>query len=202
MSQQAAPAIVYQYAPGSSFSFKAGAFDTSSSTVDYQLATGLGPVEGSSLSDNYFADLRWGTGGQGLYGYFGWEQRYIGGAINDSNDILDVGVGWANSMVDVSVEYIDLDQAFFGFTEDETYTIVEVTLHLSQRVDLYADYGEADVGDRETTRFGLIYNINAATALQAEYSEDAFGRTAIFLPERVLPGQDVDSIDFRLSFSF
>ena len=203
VSQQAAPAIVYQYGPGTTFSIKAGAFDTSSSTVDYQLATGLGPIDGSSLSDNFFFDLRFGQAGTGgLYGYAGWEDRYIGGAVNEARDIVDIGVGWSNSKIDISVEYIDLDQAFFGLTESETYTIAEATFHLSQRVNLYFDLGEADVTDRETTRYGLVYAINPAAALQIEFSKDEFGSRATLLPEGVVAGQDIDSVDFRLSFSF
>ncbi|MDX1385798.1 MAG: hypothetical protein R3190_19255, partial [Thermoanaerobaculia bacterium] len=172
VSQQVAPAIVYEYRPGDTFAIRGGFFDTSSSTAEYFEDTGLGDIDGSSLSDNYFIDVRWGSPeNRGFYAYLGWEERYIGDAINDSEAIFDAGLGWGNAMVDVSYEYIDFDQSFFGLTEDETYSVAELTLHLTQRLDLYADWAEADVSEASTTRFGLIYAITEAVSFQAEYSE-------------------------------
>jgi hypothetical protein len=201
VSQQVGPALIYRYQPGDTFSINAGAFDTSSSTAQYYEDTGLGEIDGSSFSSNYFVSMRWESiDGRGFYGFVGWENRYVGDAVDDSRPIFDIGVGWGNAKVDVSIEYIDLDKAFVGTLEDETYTVAEIMLHLSRSSHFYFDYAEADSSESETQRWGFIYDLNEVLGLQFEYSDDTLGKAVV----DPLTGQrvEVDSFDIRMSYTF
>ncbi len=198
VSNQSGPALILSYDVGETSVFRAGAFDTSSSTAEYFEDSGLGNINGSSLSDNYFFDLRYQPQGErGFYAFAGIEERYIGDAIDAKRSISDVGVGFQNPLFDLSYEWIELDGDFVGTISDETYSIAELTLHLSQQVDFIADWSEADESKLETMRFGLAYKLNAVLDLQLEYSEDDLAAVGD-RPEAV----NVDSIDVRLTYNF
>ena len=57
---------------------EAGVFDTSSSTPEYVEGSGMGNIEGSSLTDNYFAQIKFQPEGRGVYAVLGAEERYVG----------------------------------------------------------------------------------------------------------------------------
>ena len=98
VSNQGGPTIILSYDFGESYVFRAGAFDTSSSTAEYFEDSGLGNINGSSLSDNYFFDLRYAPqAAQGFYGFVGIEERYIGDAIDAKRSISDFGLGFKNA---------------------------------------------------------------------------------------------------------
>ena len=216
VSQQVAPAVVYEYKPGDTFSIRGGAFDTSSSTAQYFEDSGLGEIDGSSLSKNYFVDVRWDApAGRGFYAFFGWENRYIGDDVDGSKPIWDAGIGWGNDKLDLSVEYIDIDKDFVGLADNDQYSIAELTLHVSDRVDVYGDYADASESGRNTQRYGVIFEINRVLGLQLEYSQDDRGEQLEIAPldpalepllddllEPVVAERKTDSVDVRLAFTF
>lgn len=201
VARQAGPAIVYRYAPGDTFSFSAGAFDTSSSAAQYRDETGPGEIDGSSLTKNYFVDLRWDAiDGRGLYCFLGWEKRYVGEEVDASRPVFAAGAGWGTSRFDIALQRIDLARELVATRHDETYTVAELTVHLGRRTDLYLDWARGQESARRTQRLGLVHRLNRALDLQLEYADDDLGNHDLDL-DRVAE-TSVDSIDGRLTFTF
>ena len=191
VSQQAGPSIIFTAPMGENFNLRAGLFDTSSSTAEYFENTGLGNIDGSSLTDNYFLQFTLGNKTEkGFYGVLGFEGRYVGGATNDTQDILDIGFGYNFGQFDISLEHIQLDNQITNTIGDESYTVLETTYTHGNNW-YYIDYSEADEIDVSTLRAGFGHNINKHFSFRVEYSKD----------DHNLNNNDVDSIDFRLTFS-
>lgn len=145
---------------------------------------------GSSFSDNYFAQLSLSNiGDTGLYGNAVVESRYVGGAVNSSEGIWAAGMGWKNDSVDVSLEYVSLDQVFNRTSDDETYVITAFSFKPSQNSQLYFDYSEAEELNLQAYRMGMSYKYNKLTTMMVEYSRDEF------------EADDTSSVDLRVEYS-
>ena len=192
VSQQAGPSVILSYQPRDVVGFRFGAFDTSESTAEYFAMSGLGRIDGSSISKNYFAEVELGRREKGLYGSVGYAARYVGAEIDSSEPILSAGIGFRGARFDLSLEAQQLDQALTRTLDDELYSIAELTIYPTDTVRLYFDYGSADELDVETLRAGVKVSILENFLFVAEYSQDQFGLTDI----------DVDSVDLRLEFSY
>ncbi len=194
VSQQAGPSVLLHYDANEFLTISGGLFDTNSSTASDFPGPGLGRIDGSSLDKNYIVQLKLKpvSGETGFYLFAGIEGRYIGDEIDSTEPILDLGVGFKGRKFDLSVEAIQLDQAFTRTADDETYGIAELTLYPSERVRLYFDYATAEELDRETLRAGIKYNISEPVTFAAEYSQDEFGSSV----------DSISSVDIRLQFSF
>ena len=191
VAQQAGPSVILSYAAGDRVTLRGGLFDTSSSTAAYFEATGLGGIDGSSVSKNYFAQLELQSGDeQGVYFALGYEGRYVGDEIDSTEPILDLGVGFKNKWFDLSVEYVQLDRNITRTLDDEAYGIAELTLMPTDRLQLYFDYAEAEERALETLRAGLRYQISKPLNFKFEYSEDELGNGSI------------DGVDVRLELTF
>jgi len=189
VSNQAGPAIVgsWEYSEGNTLRF--GVFDQK----DYagSPAAIANSDEGSTISDNAF--IHWqgkDLYGSGIYASLGYESRYVGGMVNANRDIYEAGIGWSNDSLDLSVEYVSLDEAFNGTEDQERYLIVESAWQLNEDLKLYLDYSEAKELDIETYRAGVDYQYNKHTLLSLEYSQDD------------LVGRDQKSLDLRVALYY
>lgn len=186
VSNQAGPSIIahYDFTPVTNLSF--GAFDTDETTSTPKT------TDGSTLSQNLFAQIRSKDFFiKGLYGAIGYENRYVGATIDSSKPIFDIGLGFKNTLFDLSYEYIALDKNITNTTDDERYHIVELTVNPTKKLSLMLDWANADELNVDTIRAGFVYWINDRFDFHAEYSKDD--------PD---VGNSVDSIDLRLTFSF
>ncbi|WP_281556127.1 hypothetical protein [Thalassomonas sp. RHCl1] len=189
-SNQAGPALTADWRYSDTQRIRVGVFDQkdyfNSGSVDVTLAE-----EGSDISDNYY--LQW-TGsslfGSGFYANLVYESRYLGGMINNNEDIWAAGLGWQQGAVDLSLEYVSLDKAFNATLKDESYLIAESSYAVSEKTGIYFDYSAADELDLKTYRLGLNYFYNPHTTFSVEYSEDD------------LPGEDLESLDLRVSLHY
>ena len=195
VSRQAGAAMVFHYTTGFG-KISAGLFDTSSSTADYIDAGGLGSIDGSSLDKNHFVQAKFqNLGVEGLYGFLGFESRYIGGAIDSSEAIVDVGLGLKKGRFDLSVEAIGFEEGFFLFLYDEeTYLVTELRIAANEVLSFYLDYSNADLAESSVFIGGFDYAINQAFKVQCEYASDSFDDSDLDL--------DVDSIELRFAMKF
>lgn len=191
VSQQAGPSVILHLDAGKRARLSGGAFDTSSTTAAYFAQTGLGSIDGSTIEKNYFVQLEFGSKESGFYGVLGYEERYVGGAVDSSKPIVDVGLGFKGAALDLSVEVIQLDRTLTLTPDDEVYTIAELTITPNDRLGLLLDYAEAEEAQVETLRAGLTYRLQEPLLFHLEFSEDDFG-----------DGNTVDSVDVRLEFNF
>ena len=194
VAQQAGPSVIFEVEAHRNFSIRGGLFDTSSSTAEYFRDTGLGRIDGSSIEKNYFVQAEVGLGDRetGFYAVAGFEGRYVGGAIDSTEPIVDVGAGYRSRYFDLSVEYILLDEAIVGTADEEAYAIAELTVEPADRLSLHFDYAMADEADLQTLRAGLTYEILKDFRFRVEYSDDDFGERR----------EAVNSFDVRLEISF
>ncbi len=193
VANQAGPSII-SWADFGDFTLRGGVFDLNSNYDDVTFAE-FGD-DGPSVSDNFFLQLR-GTniGGTGIYGVIGAESVFVDPQ-NDGETITTIGLGWSNSVIDVSAEYVQLDETIiqaggFDIDDDETYLILEASVKATDKLSFYADYSEADEVEFETIRVGVDYLYNKFTVFSAEYSQDEFDG-----------GDDIDSIDFRIALKY
>ncbi|NRB36904.1 MAG: hypothetical protein HRU20_00385 [Pseudomonadales bacterium] len=186
VSNQAGPSVIANFSINESHDIRFGFFDRQGYNNDV-----LNP-EGSSISDNLFIQWR-GTnlGGSGVYAIVAYEMIYVGGAANDSDDIVAAGVGWGNEVLDLSFEYNMLGSSINATADDESYMIAEATFNLSDDLLFYLDYSMADEMDFTTIRLGTNFYYDKHTMFSAEIAED---EPAI--------GDSISSIDFRVSFDF
>jgi hypothetical protein len=191
VAEQAGPSIIgnWEYAEGSSLRF--GFFDQrdylNSSTVPAYESD-----EGSAINDNFF--IQWRSNDlfdSGVYASLGYELRYVGDTVNDSEDISFIGLGWKNGAIDFSLEFVDLDKAFNGTADDESYFIAESSWQATEKMSLYLDYAQADELDVETYRFGLDYDYNQHTKFSVEFTHDDLAHL-----------EDESSVDFRMTLSY
>ncbi len=194
VSQQAGPSILLHYDVTESLTISGGFFDTSSSTAEYFANTGLGRIDGSSLDSNYMlqAKLNPRGGDRGFYLFAGVAGRYIGDEVDSTKSILDFGIGYKTPKFDISLEAVQLDQAFLRTADDELYTIAELTVYATERLRFYVDYAMAEESEIETLRAGLKFKVAPPLTFAAEFSDDDLG-----------PGfESVSSGDVRLELSF
>ncbi|WDE12616.1 hypothetical protein [Thalassomonas haliotis] len=189
-SNQAGPALTADWRYSDTQRIRLGVFDQkdyfNSGSIDVTLAE-----EGSDFSDNYY--LQW-TGsdllGSGFYANLVYESRYIGGMINNNEDIWGAGLGWQQGPLDLSLEYVSLDKAFNATLDDESYLIAESSYSVNENASIYFDYSEADELDIKTYRLGMDYQYNAHTTFSVEYNEDD------------MPGEDLGSLDLRVNLHY
>lgn len=186
-SNQAGPSIIANLSLFQGGSLRLGVFDSQ----DY---TPAGDVEdatdGSSLGDNGFIQFRADDiGGTGIYGVLGYESRYVGDAVDSSEPIATAGIGWKNSVVDVSAEWFSLDQMITGTADDEEYLVIESAFTIGDWV-VYLDYSEADIQEIETIIAGLNYHYSKHFTFTVEISQDE------------IVGVESESVDLRLTLNY
>ncbi len=187
VSNQAGAAAVADYPLGDVGSIQVGLFDTSSTTFGAPVS-----ADGSSLYKNYFGQVRLDSvDSEGLYGVIGLEGLYVGGAVDDTEPITDIGVGYKQGNYDVSLEYIRLDENITSTADDESYVIAELTVSPSDRWELLADYATADELDTETVRLGARFDVQDHVYLQLEFAHDDIDGSS-----------DLDSVLVRLAGYF
>lgn len=176
---------------GPTSSSRGGAFDTGETTTGAP-----GSPEGSSIYKNYFGQVRLEDFVvKGLYGVAGYEGRYVGQSsggvrVDETEPVLDVGVGFKRDHFDLSVELIQLDEALTETADTETYLIGELTVFLGGWRFL-TDYATADELGADTIRVGAVKTVNEHVHWQFEWAHDTLDAAA-----------DVDSINARLAFTY
>lgn len=187
VSNQAGPSVRLQYPVQGIGTFEAGVFDSAANNG----AVGSS-LDGSRLYRNYFGQMRVeDMGVKGLSGVVGYEGLYVGGADDSVEPILDIGVDYRTDRFDASLEYISLDQNVTGTTDDETYTVAELTAFLSGGWQAMADYANADELDAKTIRLGTQLALTPHSDLNLEWAHDTLGGAS-----------DADSGQVRLTFHF
>jgi len=162
-------------------------FDTDASTNDGALVGG----DGSSLWDNWMAQLRYDGGDDnGFYASAGIEGLYSGDT-DDTETLWAAGVGYTCEFADLSAEYIGISEELAGTADDETYVVVELTVNAMDDTRIIVDWATADEADVDTLRAGVHYDINDHVVAMLEWSNDDFDT-----------GEDVSSVDGRLTFMF
>ena len=183
VADQSGPAIMSNYRLSDALTLRVGFFDLDSSS-------NFGN-SGSQINDNGIIELRASTiNDTNFYGLVGLEYIYVGGAVDSSKPIFDLGLGWQNNLFDISAEYIRLDQAITGTNEDETYFIVESTYQLSSDLKVYADWANADELDVDTFRLGTGWQWHPNVSFALEWAYDRVN------------GNDNNSLDLRCQFEF
>lgn len=184
VARQAGPSIIANADIGA-INLRGGFFDVDSGT-----SASLSD-NGSSITDNYFVQASAkDIIGTGFYGVLGYESIFVD-AVNDGEAITSIGLGWTNDIVDISAERITLDQAVNNTADEESYTVIEASIKPSEKSNIYADYSEADEAGIDTLRTGFNYDYNKHTMFTVEYSKDRFEF-----------GDNIKSIDFRITFTF
>jgi hypothetical protein len=185
VSNQAGPSLIGTYGFTPSQSVRFGAFD---------LDRGNGqapPTDGSNISDNLFIQWRGSQlGGTGLYATAGVEMLYVGGAVDDSAALFAAGLGYRQGPFDISLEATRLDSDIVGTADNELYLVAELAFKPNQDWTLYFDVANADELDANTYRLGADYRWRKHVTFSAEISEDD------------VAGNDVGSVDLRLTFSY
>ncbi|PCJ13531.1 MAG: hypothetical protein COB04_16370 [Gammaproteobacteria bacterium] len=186
VSGQAALSAIGDYRFNDVVNVRFGAFDQTIETDD--------DIEGSSISDNLFVQLTLNDRkGSGLYGNIGYETSYADE--DESFTTITLGAGYSNDLVDASVEVFNIDAGLNGF-DDVTIIVAELTVEVDESNSVYIDYSNADDDDFEidTYRLGLNHSMNKYTTLSAELSRDEL--------DIGFADAEVDSIDFRVTFSY
>lgn len=185
VSNQAGPAIILEYNAGETLSWSFGAFDTT------ERKGAVGPVteDGSTLAKNQFVQFKYDS--DGLYGVAGVERRYIGGEVDDSKIIYDIGLGYNADTFDASLEYIHMDRGFVDLLDDEAYVIAEVAYHISKDTSVLLDWSTATESNIDTLRLSYTHQIDKALEFHVAYAIDD-----------IPAGEDSDSLDFRLTYTF
>ena len=181
-SNQVEPSLIAVYDFSENVNFSFGIFDTNTSNN-----TG---TDGSSFFDNLFIQVRADELFlPNVYAAAGIEKRYVS-ATDSSETAFDIGFGYRADMFDISYEYISLNNGYVGTVDDETISVLELTLNIFENASLYLDYATASEMDVDTIRFGAIFDISTAFNFQIEYASDD------------MPTTDAESIDLRVEYSF
>ena len=174
ISGQAGPSAIAQYHIGS-VELRLGIFE------------GTGDV---AASDNSLLQLRYShPGSGGFYGVVGVESL-------DGDKVSTLGLGFDMGMFDISAEAFMLDQDAVvkaggnAVTDDETYTVLELTYNSSANTSFYVDVSNADVAEIDAVRVGAILKAESGLVYRLEWSSDEIGT------------ESVDSVDFRVAFNF
>lgn len=184
VSNQTGASIIAKMPVNNVGSLRIGAFDTA--------AVNDIADNGSAVSDNLFVQLDGNNLNLGgLYFSAGFERAYVGGAVDETANIVGAGVGVTRGRIDVSVEFFQLGSEFTGTVDDEQYIVVESTLSLNQGVSIYADWSNASELDVSTTRAGITKQLNSSASAAVEYALD-----------QVSVGDDVGSVEARLALAF
>jgi hypothetical protein len=225
VSQQAGPAIIfnYKFTPGESLRF--GAFDLAeSNSANVTTAT-----NGSKIKDNLF--LLWrgdNIADTGLYATAGAERIYVGLAggpnggigpvVDGVKTIFSAGVGLKNDILNASVEYIHLDADIVNTEAAEHYIRAHVEVTPIARWTAYADYSNGHELGASTYRIGANYQFRKHLVFTAEYSKDIYssrnelyngsgfdeltGKSTPAALYGILPPQNTESVDLRATFTF
>ncbi len=209
VANQFGPSLI-AYADAGDFNFRGGFFDL----TPYVSEETDPEAEGASLVDSFFFQVKGeNVGNTGLYGVLGYEQLFVTEE-NDAEQIYSIGLGWKNAAFDISVEYIELENAVVtrndlisSFLEtgidaeatgdDENYIVIETSYKPTEDVNLYVDYAEAsEVLEATTVRVGIDYWTSKHLKLTAEYAQDDL--------DNVADGEEdsVSSIDFRITLEY
>jgi len=230
VSQQAGPSLIGSYHFTPDLSVRFGTFDLAESNA---VNTTTPATNGSKLKDNLFLLLRGNNlGGTGLYGTVGAERIYVGAsgalvgltsgfgpAVDDGRGIYSAGVGFKQSLFDVSVEYIHLDKAIEDTRSDERYIRAHAEVHPAADWTAYADYSNGHQLGASTYRIGGNWQFRRHLGLTVEYSRDEFkssnglysGSTPVtgaggVVTEVPVYGEvrppNIESVDARLTFTF
>ena len=192
VSQQAGPSVLllqpFEIMDSTlSGTVSVGAFDhdTENDTLD----------DGSSIADNYFAQVKFDRVLlEGLYAVLGIENRYVGGRIDSSEPIVDIGIGFGNELFDASFEYIHIDEDLLApaiLTDNEAYYVAEFAVNPFENVSLYFDWARAQEANVETYRLGMSCDIESWLNFKLEVSQDNLKR-----------GEDPESVDARITLTF
>jgi hypothetical protein len=233
VSQQAGPSVIgtYQFTPDLSVRF--GVFDLAeNNTGNTTTAT-----NGSKIGYNNFVLLRANNiAATGLYATVGAERIYVGLAggplgtqgggpvggsvVDGSKNIFSGGVGFKQSLFDVSVEYIHLDAAIVNTQSSERYIRAHAALMPAPEWTAYADYSNAHELGVSTYRVGGNWQFRKHLAFTAEYSKDIFSSsnslyngngldedgfnpvTGTYNPYGSPTHDNIQSVDLRLTFTF
>lgn len=192
VSNQAGTAVVVDVPITGLGAFQAGVFDTDATT-----SGAPGSLDGSSVYRNYFAQFRLEdiVGVKGLYGLAGYEGRYMGqtsaGArVDETEPIVDAGLGFRTECFDLSFECIALDEALTETADAERYWIGELTVFAGEWRFL-TDFARAEELEADTIRIGAVKSVNEHVSLQFELAHDSLDAV-----------DDVDSAHARLAFTF
>ena len=170
-----------------------GAFDTSESKSD--------GTEGSGLIKNYFAQVRMNElFMDGLYGNFGYEGYYVGSTIAQTKPLYIAGLGYENSLFDISIEYMNLHKNIASLnattidtiTSSDNYWIAELTVKLTKKWMAYFDWADSEEQKADSLRVGTKYVLNDWSHVQLEYSQDKAAYTA----------SEAEGVDFRWHMHF
>lgn len=189
VAQQAGPSIIGNFEVSDRFSLRFGAFDSNEVAIIDD--------SGSSLTDNYFAQLRLGANGDsGFYGSLGYESVYVGtttvGAeIDDSKEVWGGGIGFSHPKFDLSAEYYSVDAEIAGLTDDDELLVAQLTYNMLARTRSYVDWSKSMERDVETIRAGVQYSYSQHLAFAVEFADDM-----------ITNGDDVGSVDMRLHMTF
>jgi hypothetical protein len=224
VSQQAGPSIIFNYKFTPDESLRFGAFDLAeSNSANVTQAT-----DGSKIKDNLF--LLWrgnNIANTGLFATVGAERIYVGLAggpiggtgpyVDATKAIYSAGVGYKNQFIDASVEYIHLDGAIVNTESDERYVRAHVDVSPAPHWTAYADYSNGHELGASTYRIGGIWQFRKHLGFTAEYSKDVFsssnglyagysfdgttGSTPAYV-YGTTPAANVESVDFRFTFTF
>ena len=145
------------------------------------------------LSKNQFIQYKYEH--DGLYGVVGFERRYVGGNVDKSKPIYDIGLGYKQEKYDFSLEWIHLDKAFVDTLNDEQYLIAEIAYHSSPSSSLMLGWSSATELDVSTIRLSYTYQIEDDLEFHIAYAVDDGVEND--------DGDDkVNSLDLRLTYSF
>jgi hypothetical protein len=222
VSQQAGPAIIFNYKFTPDLSVRFGAFDlAASNATNVTTAT-----NGSKIKDNLFILGRGDNlGGTGLYATVGAERIYVGAsgtpiggagyAVDDSKTIYSAGVGWKNDFIDASVEYIHLAAAIVDEESDERYIRAHVAVSPAPQWTIYADYSNGHELGVSDYRVGAFWQFRKHLRFTAEYSKDVYTSTNELYNDSSYNGSPVtsanyglpqpanaESVDLRATFTF
>jgi len=223
VSQQAGPSLigVYKFTPDVSLRF--GAFDLVENNALNGFTTA---TNGSKLKDNLFILARGANlGGTGVYATAGAERIYVGAAgallglpgsqvVDASKNIFSAGIGWTQSIFDVSVEYIHLDAAIVDTQSDEHYIRACASVKPAPGWTAYVDYSNGHELGASTYRIGGNWQFRRHLGLTVEYSKDTFKSDNGLYAGGVNPpfgtgatygvpaGPNIESVDARLTFTF
>jgi hypothetical protein len=220
VSQQAGPAIIFNYKFTPDLSVRFGAFDLAESNAANNTE---GATNGSKIKDNLFILFRGDNlGDTGVYATVGAERIYVGATggplgeegflVDGSKTIYSAGAGWKNDFLDASVEYIHLDAAIVNTENDERYIRAHVAVTPAPQWTIYADYSNGHEIGVNDYRIGAFWQFRKHLRFTAEYSKDVYSSTneTYYQTDSSATGNaygtaqppNAQSVDLRATFTF
>lgn len=173
--------------------FAIGAFDSNeeNSNVD----------DGAHIWDNYFATAKFNElFTEGLYLFLGYQGKYVGGAVDQTKPIFDVGLGFQyRNWFDVSFEYASLNEDIAGTGSSENYYIAKLTIWPTEKASFIFDWTWADKLDAYTIRTGFNYQYNDSISAMLQYALD---NENVATQAGVTGERNLGSVDMRLAYNF